>query len=360
MYDGIEWMTLVSSTPNTGSCIVNVPTYYTDITNAQIKLFLASNIDIESASDNFTIYKTTQSITITSPNSNTTWQAGTEQTIQWNSEGISTSSNVYIEFYNGSEWINLISSTPNTGSVSVNIPESNVSVTNAVILVRLFSNPDILGQSDPFTVEGITQSISVISPDNNSQWNYNTNKIISWESENIGMNEYVRIKLFDGSTWRTLTSSTNNDGSFETSVPLINYSTSDALVSIMLVSNNNIYGESNYFSVFKPTSYLDIAIDQTGVEDCITSIESTFPDGVIEVFPNPNNGIFTISLNEGNYVDDIKVNIIDESGKFIYSDSFCQNIGEHTKTIDLSGKKGVFIITLQGSEYKYSCKVIIK
>ena len=144
-----------------------------------------------------------------------------------------------------------------------------------------------------------------------------------------------------------------------TNVPEVIRTTDKAQVRVSLVSNPNIFDVSDEFTIRKPVVYIDITIDQTGVDNCITAIENTFPDNNIAIFPNPNRGIFTISMKNARYNGDIKIMIFDETGSTVYTDLFDSVDKEFDKTVDLSDYKGVFIVTLIGPGYKYSGKLVI-
>ena len=77
------------------------------------------------------------------------------------------------------------------------------------------------------------------------------------------------------------------------------------------------------------------------------------------LYPNPNNGSFTISFKTDT-TDDIKINITDICGKDIYAKSF-QNYRMFDQTLDLNTVcSGVYLATIQSGEKKIIKKIIIK
>ena len=75
----------------------------------------------------------------------------------------------------------------------------------------------------------------------------------------------------------------------------------------------------------------------------------------ISIYPNPNNGIFTIE-NTGGFE---KIEITDLTGKTIYSNQYSLNTN-HLE-IDLSEQNaGIYIINLSNNEKSYNYKVVLK
>ena len=75
-------------------------------------------------------------------------------------------------------------------------------------------------------------------------------------------------------------------------------------------------------------------------------------------YPNPSDGNFVLELN----IDEkepAQVKITDMNGKDIYNEKVSGN-GKVSKTIDLSGKKGTFIVTIKQGKKTTSKKIIIE
>ena len=75
-------------------------------------------------------------------------------------------------------------------------------------------------------------------------------------------------------------------------------------------------------------------------------------------YPNPSDGNFTLDL-ELNGKEDAQVKITDMNGKEIYNEKLSGN-GKVSKAIDLSGKKGTFIVTIKQGKKITSKKIIIE
>ena len=108
--------------------------------------------------------------------------------------------------------------------------------------------------------------------------------------------------------------------------------------------------------------------DQTGDGASSTSVElSEGTSGVNELslviheftaFPNPVNGMATLSLNSG-VAQEVTLMISDLSGRTVYSSTWSLHLDENNRTLDLSQlAKGVYLATLTGSNGVLSRKVV--
>ena len=75
-------------------------------------------------------------------------------------------------------------------------------------------------------------------------------------------------------------------------------------------------------------------------------------------YPNPSDGNFVLDLDL-NGKDDAQVRITDMNGKEVYNEKITGN-GKVSKSIDLSGKKGTFIVTIKQGKKTTNKKIIIE
>lgn len=88
--------------------------------------------------------------------------------------------------------------------------------------------------------------------------------------------------------------------------------------------------------------------------DCETlSLEEAASQPSVSIAPNPSNGIFTVK-NIGNYSD---VQVINSLGQEVYT---ATTNGSTTLTIDLSDRRGVYFVKLNGNGEAVTRRVIIK
>ncbi|MFZ5552410.1 MAG: T9SS type A sorting domain-containing protein [Bacteroidota bacterium] len=100
--------------------------------------------------------------------------------------------------------------------------------------------------------------------------------------------------------------------------------------------------------------YVDdvILLDWTGVGVAESTTES-----VLNIFPNPNEGQFTIQMNnaEGNY----SVNVADVLGKVVYSASVNAS-GLMNHTIDMKAESGIYFVTVSDGKNTIQQKMVVR
>ncbi|GAA4450504.1 GEVED domain-containing protein [Rurimicrobium arvi] len=131
---------------------------------------------------------------------------------------------------------------------------------------------------------------------------------------------------------------------------------------LRVVLNNNMGGSNpNDFGCDEFTSgeiedYLVILHRRTtGIAD-VTNVDN------LQIYPNPNNGQFTVSFNAPNAIADVSVSVTSITGQQIMLEQY-QSIGSSfNHSYDLSGKVagGVYFITLTTDGQKSVQKLIIK
>lgn len=83
-------------------------------------------------------------------------------------------------------------------------------------------------------------------------------------------------------------------------------------------------------------------------------------DEEIAIYPNPSNGVFTISASNLP-AKKAELRIINVIGNEIYHETLTRTEGQFSKTIDLSGKaKGLYYIKLETDGYSSVRRVVIK
>ena len=84
------------------------------------------------------------------------------------------------------------------------------------------------------------------------------------------------------------------------------------------------------------------------------------PDEELAIYPNPSNGVFTISV-ANLPAKKAELRIINVIGNEIYRETLTRGEGQFTKTIDLSGKaKGLYYVKLETDGYSSVRRVVIK
>ncbi len=94
------------------------------------------------------------------------------------------------------------------------------------------------------------------------------------------------------------------------------------------------------------------------VDNCVGIIENDALN--ISVFPNPNNGIFTIKLN-GNDYSSADMKVVDAYGKVVFEQHNIQINGDYKTNVDLSNQsQGVYFIFVSGDQKSFTKKFLLK
>ena len=191
----------------------------------------------------------TDTLTVETPNSLSSWQTGTSHEIEWVTTG--NVSNVKVELYRGDVFeLEITANITNDGEFSWSIPLSLIDSIQYQIKVTDVSNPLTYDYSQYFEI--FNPTLTVTSPVSSSAWIRGTENTISWTSTGILAN--VKIELFLNDTFvLEINASTPNDGDYSWTLPSdLDLST---LYQIKLtdVSNALIYDYSDYFEVTIPS-----------------------------------------------------------------------------------------------------------
>ncbi|WP_431132649.1 T9SS type A sorting domain-containing protein [Psychroserpens mesophilus] len=84
-----------------------------------------------------------------------------------------------------------------------------------------------------------------------------------------------------------------------------------------------------------------------------------FSSDSFAIFPNPNNGEFTIKLNS-NSGSDIKVDVLDIRGRRIFNNVYT-NTGDFNETVNLSNvQSGMYLVTVNDGNNKVTKRIIVE
>ncbi|MFW9877903.1 MAG: GPI anchored serine-threonine rich family protein, partial [Candidatus Thorarchaeota archaeon] len=244
--DGVSVMEIVASTPNVGSYDWTIPITIADSTLYQIKISDVADPAIDDFSDNFEIFNPT--ITITTPDSTSSWETGTSQSITWTLIG--SISDVKIELYlDGVSVMEIVAITPNDGSYDWTIPITIADSTLYQIKISDVANPTTEDFSDYFEIfTPITDSLTVTNPESLTEWEMGTTQQITWIS--TGTITDVKIELFKGGVpLFVIVASTSNDGSYDWTIPTYLTDDDDYQIRVTDVLNPVTYDDSPIFTI---------------------------------------------------------------------------------------------------------------
>ncbi|MGL5889209.1 MAG: hypothetical protein ACRC3B_04955, partial [Bacteroidia bacterium] len=244
--NGVNW-NMITSGVSVGS---SPATYVWTLPNTPsnqclVRVSDANNLCRTDISNNpFSLLAPTPNITVTNPNTATTFFVGSSYSITWTSQYV-TNPFVGIDYSidNGATWISIIATTNNTGSYTWTVP--NTPSTQCLVRVKDAANPtttfDVSNVN--FTIAVPVSSITVTSPNGGENWNGCSNYNITWTSSNVTGSFRIEYSADGGSTWTTITTTTAS--SFNWTVPNTIPTSSQCVIRVSSVSNPAITDISN-------------------------------------------------------------------------------------------------------------------
>ncbi len=198
-------------------------------------------------------------ITITNPNSNTVWEAGTSQFIKWYYTGSIDYVNitVLIPIYYYHKTVLIGENIPNdpTGESWYEwaIPSDYRHFTNYKIMVRAEGFNTFTGDfSEEFTIIEEHKSITVTNPTDNTVWEAGSSYWVNWESTGYSLfDSPINIELFKGESFiyrPALWTFTDLDSFYYTLPNDLLYG-DDYYIKIVDRRDSTIFGKSPYFTI---------------------------------------------------------------------------------------------------------------
>ncbi|MCB0805995.1 MAG: T9SS type A sorting domain-containing protein [Bacteroidales bacterium] len=167
----------------------------------------------------------------------------------------------------------------------------------------------------------------------------------------IASDETYTIDDASAADYNTLMWSTDGDGTFDDNsainpvyTPGSNDITEQEVTLTLTAYGNDPCGETSDDMV--------LAINPTGIGDQASGTK-------LGIYPNPNSGQFTISL-EGINEDEISLRIYNAIGGEVFTKENIQVSGSLREVIDLDTEQGVYYIRVEGDQLLINQKMIIK
>jgi hypothetical protein len=259
---GANWTVIDSNVTNTGFYFWTLP--YTPSDNCLVRVVNSAGGTIGQSIWPFSITDDgVDRVFVTSPNGGESLVADTTYDITWLTTGSVT--NVKIEYStdNGSNWTEIIASTPAVdGSFSWTVPNE----TSIQCLVRISDTADsnTSDTSDAvFSIFAGTSTITVISPNGGEKFWSGSTRMIKWNSTGNKNKARIQYSINNGSSWANITKSTTNDGMYNWTVP--NTPSSQCLVKISDAPDGNPFDTSDaVFSILTVQSSITITSPRGG------------------------------------------------------------------------------------------------
>ncbi len=176
-----------------------------------------------------------------------TWYKEETYTITWDS--YDAGSYVDIDLNQGGYYYSTIASgTYNDGSYSWTISSSIDTGSYYYIEITDWSDINIYGYSEYFSIDEVEAYITVTSPVTGLTWTVGETYAITWVSENAG--SYVDMYLYEsGAFHSTLATGAYNDGSYSWTVPSDLNTLYSYKIKIISSQDSSIYDDSEYFEI---------------------------------------------------------------------------------------------------------------
>lgn len=331
---------------------------------------------------------------VTSPAASVSWNTGSTQTITWDvagttANGINTTNvNILISTDGGATFSTLLANTPNDGNHTVTMPATPA--VNCRILVEAVGNifyavsPNFsIGYTITNVCNSYTMNTGFAIPDDDPTFtvrSINVPTTTNVSDVNLAVNlthtyvEDLQIVLQGPMTTTTQStvfsqSCTNNDN--------INATFDDQGAGIVCATTitGNVTPSTplSIFNGLNPNGNWLVAIRDVGTGDSGNVVSYTlticsqtaslssdsFGLENFTLYPNPNNGNFTIQFNS-NSGNEIKINVHDIRGREIYSKSYT-NDGLFNENLQLSNaQSGIYLVTVQDGSRKEVKKIVIE
>lgn len=219
--NGVNWKTIVNSTPNDGRFDWTIPNDPSAACLVQIEA--ANDGEPSDRSDQvFTIspLPIPVTLTITAPNGGEQWLVGSQHQITWNWSGALAQVKIEYSINNGMTWNLIDPGAANDGSYDWTIPEAP----SNFCLVRVSDTIDgqPVDMSDAvFSIVLPAEAITLIAPNGGECWHSGSTQEIKWHA--TGPISFVKIQysIDGGNNWITIVSSTANDGSYLWTLPAV-------------------------------------------------------------------------------------------------------------------------------------------
>ncbi len=332
---------------------------------------------------------------VTSQDTTVNWEANSTQTVIWDVAG-TTSAPVNTQFVNillstnGGESFDyvLASNTPNDGSEIIQVP-NNIATSNARIMIEAVGNifyavntspftigdcvvfantttqaiPDSFGSNVPgaplistiFVEDDITIQDLKVSLNINHSWNGDLNirlehpngsQIVLWNRTCNNGASGINV-LFD-QTASSIVCSSPTSGAFKPIGNLNNLNGLSAQGEWKLIITDNWNGDTGSLNSWS----LDFGCSATAGTN-------TFELANFKLYPNPNNGNFTIAFSSDS-TQDINIAVFDIRGRKVVENT-CQNTGEINQNINLQPvQPGVYMMVIKDGNITQTRKIIIQ
>ncbi len=218
--NGTTWKAIAQTTGNDGSYNWVVPETASDKCLVRVT---ANDSDLDpkpsDASDAVfsIVLPSTPGIRVIAPNGGEQLTAGTGFTITWSAANSRREARIEYSVNNGQTWTEITGSSENNGKYDWTVPDEPSD--NCLVRISEAGGQPSDTSDGPFSiVQPSVGDITVTSPNGGESWSAGSPQEIKWTGSGI---DSVKIEYSrdNGTTWKTIVQTTENDGSFNWTVP---------------------------------------------------------------------------------------------------------------------------------------------
>ncbi|MBL7648900.1 MAG: right-handed parallel beta-helix repeat-containing protein [Candidatus Hydrogenedentes bacterium] len=235
--------TVAASTANDGSFNWTVPTAQTPGTDYIIEVRSTSLPAIGDTSNAAFTILTAATITVTNPNGGESYFQGGVLPIAWNYTG-AVGGSVKILARGAGQTFTVTPSTNNDNAFNWTIPSAQLAGADYTIEVSSVAFPAVLDSSNATFSITAPASITVTTPNGGESYLQGAVLPITWNSTGPAGDSVKIVARSAGQTY-TVTSSTNNDGSFNWTVPSAQFPGTDYRIEVSSVAIPTLYDSSD-------------------------------------------------------------------------------------------------------------------
>ncbi len=248
-----QTFTVSASTANDGSFNWTVPAAQTPGTDYAIEVRSVAMPTIGDSSNAAFTIAPPPAITVTAPNGGESYLQSAVLPITWTTSG-TTGADVQLLARSGGQTFTVSASTANDGSFNWNVPAAQTPGTDYTIEVRSIAYPAIGDSSNAALTIAVPPAITVTAPNGGESYLQGAALPISWSSTGA-VGDSVKILARGAGQTFTVTTSTNNDGAFNWTIPAAQLSGADYTIEVSSVAYPAVLDSSNAtFSITAPSS----------------------------------------------------------------------------------------------------------
>ena len=240
---------LVHHVPNSGTCIVTVPSGLSPANDYRVAVESTVNDNVSSFSGHIAINADAtppaiKSVSVQQP----IWHSGTQQTVCWTSEGDVPKVDLYLRKKGDDFNMTVLKrEIPNSGTYIVTVPGGLSPATNYRVQVESTINHDVLSRSGRISIGGIPPVIKNVRVQ--KEWRGGSQQMVRWASEGDVPTVDLLLRRKDDFFGKVLRSQVPNSGKYIVMVPAGLTPANDYRVQVESTINDSVSARSSRIAI---------------------------------------------------------------------------------------------------------------